>query len=127
MTKNMGKSVFLGRFFHAFMQFQDIEGHEFKSKIHSDLGFSEVTEACVTVIVFELPENRLRFQRPPSKTGLIAWSRQSTEGLFFLPHVPQFSAHESVFIALQLAYVYETAPMAVITGHMCDVAAESTF
>ncbi len=46
------------------MQFQDIKSHEYEAEIHCDLGFSEVAEACVSMIVFELSENRLRFQRP---------------------------------------------------------------
>ena len=69
--KKQRKSVFSGRFLYVFMQFQDIKSHEDKSEIHCDLGFSEVAEARVSVIVFELSENRLRFQRPSLQLLLI--------------------------------------------------------
>ena len=49
---------------YVFMQIQDIKSHEYKAEIHCNLGFSEVAEARVSVIVFELSENRLRLQRP---------------------------------------------------------------
>ena len=39
------------------MQFQDIESHEDEAEIHCDSGFPEVAEACVPVIMFQLPEN----------------------------------------------------------------------
>lgn len=46
------------------MQFQDIECHEYEAEIHCDPGFPEMTEARVTVIVLELPEDRFRLPRP---------------------------------------------------------------
>ena len=56
--------IFSGRFLYAFMQIQDVKSHEYEAEIHCDPSFSEVAEARVSVIVFELSENRLRLQRP---------------------------------------------------------------
>ena len=69
--KKQQKSVFSGRFSYVSMQFQDIKGHKDEAEIHCDLGFAEVAEARVAVIVFELAEDRLRLQRPSLQLPLI--------------------------------------------------------
>lgn len=113
----MGKSVFSGRFFHIFVQFQDIKSHEFKSEIHSDLGFSEVTEACVSVIVFQLPENRFRFQRPPFQLSLVFGKIEPFLSLPFLSDISKSAVYLSTLAFGKDALLPERAAIAMVACH----------
>ena len=69
------------------MQFQDIKGHKDEAEIHCDLGFAEVAEACEAVIVFELPEDWLRLQRPSLQLPLILRAVKPGLCLTLLPDI----------------------------------------
>lgn len=70
------------------MQFQDIECHEDEAEIHCDPGFPEMTEARVTVIVLELPEDRFRLPRPSFELFPIRGQIKPGLCLTFFPEVP---------------------------------------
>lgn len=69
------------------MQLQDIKGHEYEAEIHRDLGFPEVPEARVSMIVLELPEDSLRLQRPSFQFLLIGWKVEPGLRFPFLPYI----------------------------------------
>ena len=124
--KKQQKSVFSGRFLSVSVQFQDIQSHEDEAEIHSDPGFSEVTEARVCVIVLELAEYSLRLQRPSFQFFLTGRFVQCQSGFLFLTEITESAAYRPVLIFLQLTFVCERASGAVVATEVRGVASEST-
>lgn len=108
------------------MQFQYIKSHEDEAEIHCDLGFSEVAEARVSVIVFELCEDWFGFQRSPFQLLPVRRKIKPCLCFAFFPYVAEFAVNLFVFVLWKYALVFEWTTIAVITCHHGNVAAEPT-
>ncbi len=96
-------------------------GYEEKSKIHSDLGFPEMSESLETSILFDLTKDRFWFDGSSPQSFKILRPCQSLKGFFFLKHAAEATAYFLVFVLFKCALAHKWASIAMVACHMCNL------